>query len=284
VNMTLKQKANVVPASLGALMQFFLLTSLLLLTSTLPASADEYKQVKTPVDYRNMPWTPPRDKSICREFGKVLNNYARKNQPLSCERKIPPEMGDFQRPRWQLLDPLEYLELLRRLDRYLFWDGAGVLGPKREFSEHAWQTQVEHNHKEKRIKLGLTKVDLNADGHPENVLRYENQFPCNPARGKPEFDPSSSAVNYFVVDDNLLAFQKVVINGFGADLFMYKGEAYFEWVTQYGGVRVTERMTPRAGRDSECHMRFKPGECPADQRPDFTFLEVCDYVFHRSAE
>lgn len=270
---------------MAAVSKVFALTISVSLVLAIPAFADEYKRVIAPVDYRNMPWPPPRDKTLCREFGKALNFYAHMNRPLFCERPIPPQMQDFQRPPWQMLDPIEHLDLLRRLDRYLFWDGAGVLGPKREFSEDAWRTRVERNHRENRIKLGLAKIDLNADGHPETVLRYENRFPCEPERGKPKlFYPSPSEVNYFVVDDKLSVFQKVVILGFGAELFTYKGQVYFEWVTQDGGIRVTERMNPRVGKDSGCYMRFDPGNCPADQRPDFTFDEVCEYVFNRSIE
>ena len=239
--------------------------------------ADSYERVITPVDGRNMPYGGPRDATLCGNFGKVLNFYAAKNQPLTCERPIPPQMQDFQRPQWQSLNPLEHIDLLRKLDRYLFYDGKGVLGPKREFIEQEWRALVGRNYKQHRIKLSLAKVDLNSDGEPENILKFESRFPCNPTRGKPDSEPGG--VHYFVMDETLTYFQKVIILGYGADFFVYRNNAYFDWVTRDGDVWVTEALAPRAKKDFGCHMHFDPKACPVDQRPIFSFVPVCNYIY-----
>ena len=237
--------------------------------------ADQYRQVAVPRDGRGIAFAPPEDPSVCVLWGKNLNYFAKRNAPLSCERPIAPKFSELSRPNWRKLDPRQHIDLLRKLDRALFYDLPAGMG--RPFVEEQWRQRLGERLDEGSIGLSVVDLDLNADGSPEKVVKYK-ELKCAPNRGEPR--PGIRVVHYFVFDEGMTQSQQVTILGFGADLLLYKGHVYAEWIDDDGDAWLDEFFGgPPPGSPSECYRRFMPDRCPEDQRPDFAFVRVCQYKF-----
>lgn len=234
--------------------------------------ADEYRRVPSPVDYRNMPLVPPRERGACRDFEKTLNEYLRLNKSLLCE--PPASAGSVVTPKWERIDHLTRLDLLRKLDRHLFFDGEGVRTPKRNFDEESWQATVRRSTEQGRIELALATLDMNGDGSAELVLRYRNRPPC-----KSGSEPSlrmSSGVYHFVVNKTMDKFEEFRGPGLGGELVFYRERPYLVWVTMSGSARVAERLDPFVNQSPECQATFDGAAC-AQKGSGLSFYTVCQF-------
>jgi hypothetical protein len=238
------------------------------------AGADEYRRAFK--DDRGQPIPGPRDPTACEIWGKNLNYFAKRNEPLSCARPIAPTLKALTRPDWRALQPREHIDLLRRLDRMLFYDLPPGMG--REFVEEEWRRRLEERFTEGSVSLKVADLDLNGDGYPEKVLRY-GDLPCEPRRGKPATSPGGS--HYFVVDPSLAHLQRVNMLAQGAELVIYEGHVYAEWIGWTGTAFLNKFYGgPPPKVPTVCQMRFLPDKCPPIERPEFNFVPACRYEFY----
>ena len=157
----------------------------------------------------------------------------------------------------------------------LFYDLPPGMG--REFVEEEWRRRLEERFAEGSVSLKVVDLDLNGDGYPEKVLRY-GDLPCEPKRGKPATSPGGS--HYFVVDASFTHLQRVNMQAQGAELVLYKGRVYAEWIGWTGTAMLNEFSGgPPPAFPSVCHKRFLPQQCPPDERPHFAFVPICRYDF-----
>lgn len=239
--------------------------------ASIPSYADQYKRVVPFVDYRNMPLPLPKNKTVCQDYLKLLNYHARKNVPLSCERPIPAGWTDFTQPDWKELDLTENEDLLKRVDRFFFWDGGGVFLSPRVTNEEEWQKRIRVGIERQWIRLSQAKIDVDGDGLPETVIRYDFHPPCQPERGGR--GTGHQGVNYLVVDKSAPdGFKKIYVSGGGGsidELFLYKGEVFFISVFFDGSITLFERDALTVGIDK--NTTFLP-----------IFMRVCQFSFHKS--
>ena len=215
---------------------------------------------------------------VCEAYKKNLNAF-NDTEPMVCERKIDPELKDFEKPVWQEVDARgKDRELLRRVLRYQAVD-------RNQFQASLYKEPDLGNLIE-RYKgreggenplLSRTRVDIDNDGNVEDVaiLRYGS---C------PDTSVAHFETNLFVLkqgprpeemmiaDDHpaeKLLRQKVSpqLGHFTiADLFRYKGKTY---VDKYC---MLIKGSPVGCDDKDILMVFKIEKNNVN--------EICRYKYH----
>ncbi len=185
----------------------------------------------------------PENLELCRAYEANLNAFPEVREPFVCERPIHPGFKDFSKPKWQELDPVEYIDLLVKMARAKY-DQLPRLNP---FNEKAvrkgisWRIALGH------IRLKLAELDIAPatgsdsrvpDGIPEKVLRVERGDPdCDPADDTWRRDPPHR--EYYIANDDLTEvelFEKII----PMDVFLYKGKVYFDSFDQVSGIHRYE--------------------------------------------
>lgn len=118
---------------------------------------------------REWPQVESGNYPVCRDFLKSLNSFC-DEPPPTCERKIHPKSKRLALPKWEELDPKEYLKVIEQMlnDNY---ENTQVWNPIPPITVE----NINHG----KAHLWHAWVDLDHDGKREHVLRFD-EGGCNP--------------------------------------------------------------------------------------------------------
>lgn len=194
------------------------LVSSLLLSFLLPshALAGKYELVKG------------KGVEVCEAYNKNLNSFRNLPHPLSCERKINPDISGFEKPQWKFVDGFENIKLVNQID--------SLLNPARPSGEEIHLRELKKAVEQHGIVLEKADVDINNDGASEAVFKYQAGG-CQ--MGNYYGTPLIALDNERMIDmdktDNLIQnvgrSEKYVFGRWEYamyDVFVYKGTTYFD--------------------------------------------------------
>jgi hypothetical protein len=196
----------------------FLLASSILLFILLPngALAGKYELVKG------------KGVEVCEAYNKNLNSFRDLPHPLSCERKINPDISGFEKPQWKFVNGLENIKLVNQID--------ALLNPARPSGEEIRLRELKKAVEQHGILLEQADVDINNDGASEAIVKYQAGG-CQ--MGNYYGTPLIALDNERMVDmdktDNLIQnvgrSEKYIFGRWEYamyDVFVYKGKTYFD--------------------------------------------------------
>jgi hypothetical protein len=207
----------------------------------------------------------PENLELCQAYERNLNAFANLPYPLACERPIHPDMKDFSTPVWQTLDPHNHVELIKKMDRLLFYRWH-----PENFHEQQWTERLKQRLAENRITLRLTRVDvmrsdkqygLPPDGIPENLLQYDYRGdPCDPTDERWLKYPQG--ISYFVVNDELTEIHELPGIPQPLGVFLYKGQVYFDALSRSEWDDAFTRKLPKIQYEVYLLKPVGPGTAP----------------------
>jgi uncharacterized protein YecT (DUF1311 family) len=244
-------------------------------TSAFPAiGRGEYKWIKFP---KPDIYPSPDVTKLCQGFEKNINSLGPLKNPLLCERPLNPNFKDFSKPEWTKLDPGEHIELIKKMDISL--DYSGYKAPP--FDETIWRQRLDS--RLTRIGLALTKVDLNKDGYPEILIKFNRSGPCD-AASETHLGLIAESIRYFVTDEKFSEIMELGPWAWGGELLVHQGIAYFSQVHRktesYKYLLVLHEPNEYHGDPNNlCELRFMPDKCSTGTRPRFPFGPICKFKY-----
>jgi len=168
-----------------------------------------------PVDERDI--SPAYD-TVCKAYEELLNTVCEPPEKLGSNWTVPPGDKRFRKLKWVELDPRDYWGMIKDLR---------VCGIKENLREGLWKTeeaQVRKELDEGKRRLSVTTVDIDQDGHEEQVVR------CDLLPGK---DGPRSTFGVMDPQTKRMDWKRYgalrYVNGFayyGNEILLYEGKAY----------------------------------------------------------
>ncbi|HTY24579.1 MAG TPA: hypothetical protein VMC85_15700 [Desulfomonilaceae bacterium] len=168
-----------------------------------------------PLDERHI---LPEYGTVCEAYEELLNTVCEPPEKLGSNWTVPPGDKRFRKLRWVELDPRDYWGLIRDLS---------VCGLREDLREGKWKTEETQEKKaidEGKRRLSVTTVDIDQDGHEEQVVRYEF-LPCkdNPSSIFGVMDPQTKRMDWkrykALGGVNSFAY-------YGNEILLYEGKAF----------------------------------------------------------
>jgi hypothetical protein len=133
----------------------------------------------------------PEYDTVCEAYVELLNTVCEPLEKLGCNWTVPPGDKRFRKLKWVELDPRDYWGLIKDLD---------VCGIREDLREELWKKEEARVRKaldEGKLRLSVTTVDIDQDGHEEQVVRYE-LLPCkdNPGSTFGVMDPQTKRMDW----------------------------------------------------------------------------------------
>ena len=183
-----------------------------------PAVAGRYELIKSDIpdegyQYSDVPG------GVCEAYEKNLNSFPDERYGMACGRKLNPASG-FTRPTWEKLDFIKHARLVQEIEI--------VRKFPRFFGKRVDETQFLAALKEQQAKglsLELTRLDIDEDGKPDNLIRFGWAGECDASNSSTFTNP---AQRYLLVADSALEKVDPRSRFIGAmdDVFLYKGRVY----------------------------------------------------------
>lgn len=188
-------------------------TALLLAVSTAHAGRYELVKRSDPGGGRGYVYSDVPG-GVCEAYEKNLARFENEPYGMACGRKLDPALG-FTRPTWEKLDVFKHAELVHEIFFALRWEFPWQPDPR------PWMDRLKEA-AGRGMVLEITRVDLDGDGKPENLLRIGKERLCDP---KEEIKHSSSWGKRIVIVDSALTKVEATISP-PNDVFLYKGNVY----------------------------------------------------------
>lgn len=160
----------------------------------------------------------PAYDTVCKAYEELLNTVCEPPERLGCNWTVPPEDKRFRKLKWVELDPRDHWGLIKDLN---------VCGVREDLREDLWKTKEAQARKaldEGKRRLSVATVDIDQDGHEEQVVRYELLPGKDEARSTfGVMDPQTKKMDW----KRYQALRGV--NSFayyGNEILLYEGEAY----------------------------------------------------------
>jgi hypothetical protein len=204
-----------------------------------------------PVDERDL---LPEYDTVCKAYEELLNIVCEPPEKLGCNWTVPPGDKRFRKPKWVELDPRDYWGMIQDLS---------VCGVREAARAGLWEkeeAQVRKALDEGKRRLWVATVDIDQDGHEEQVVRYEF-VPCKDDPGSifGVMDPQTKRMDWkrygAVSYVNSCAY-------YGNAILLYEGKAYMfkiEMILGEKGVELYEgfSLSNISGIGSRNLCRFK---------------------------
>ena len=239
-----------------------------LLLQAVLAEAGEYA-----LDKKENNFILPDDvKEICADYVKNLNRF---NGPMVCDRKIDPDIKEFSKPRWKVIDLNKHSELLKELAQFLVYDYDRWHQIKEEDKEKKYKfnlMKLSEYAIKKQIRLSVADFDLDNDGKEDRVLHFlyvTKQLKCNPGK-----DFSGPYIGKYMLLEGEKGFHineemshYIFLSSW--NIFQYKSATFFDLWTGHPNKREAEIQVyyPKhstfrnaVGNTLICRIKFKADE------------------------
>jgi len=125
--------------------------------------------------------------TVCERYVRMMNAFPPDEPPMICEQKFRPDFPDFAMPKWENMDVKENLDLIMRLETWLYGRGKIVVNnddpiwrrrkDKPEWAEKPtqkeWLAEIGRRIGTGESRPRLRRIELVlADGKPEHLLAY----------------------------------------------------------------------------------------------------------------
>jgi hypothetical protein len=153
------------------------------------------------------------DLPVCLAFEEVLNKTCETPDQVACNWTLPPGEKRFKKLDWQPLDWKEYWELIGDINKS---------GVREDLREHLWKKEAAENRKlfeDGQRSLAVTMVDIDQNGRPERVVRYD-LIPC-PGSMFGIVIPETKRLDW--------RFRQLFFNvnaDYGAEIMLFDGQAF----------------------------------------------------------
>jgi len=210
-------------------------------------------------------------REVCEAFLKNLNSFPQE-PPMVCERKLNPKFPEFTRPDWHPLDPLQYRELVRQIDRQIY----RLETEEQEKKFEKMSETLERRVQEKHIMLSIAQFDIDMDNVPDYVLRVEYGIhSCDATDALTYGNPGGVRLFILTADQSQIDLKRtnlVLPVHFGRpELFIYKGQTYLSiWS---GGVDYNNRPPTLEGGQI---LIYTPVPLPGRQPCTYDYARTSD--------
>lgn len=159
---------------------------------------------------------------VCTAMEENFKRYKDRPYGMACHRELDPALG-FTRPKWESLDIAKHIPLTIAIIKYARLESWLPPDPKQ------WEARLKEMAEKENLTLELTRIDLNRDGKPDNLVRFGYGWPCDP---KEEIETSTKRWNkhrrLLVIDLALTNVDDSLSRGTAVhdDVFLYKGIIY----------------------------------------------------------
>jgi hypothetical protein len=134
---------------------------------------------------------------VCEAYLKNLNSFP-EHPPMVCERPLNPKLSELRKPEWKMLDVVQNLDLLRKVEQTL----RGLTDAQWEAQQEQWAEKVKERVAKGWVSLSTTQLDVDRDGVHEIVLRYVNDpGGCDPTNEGTFANPGGSPSHFVLTSD-----------------------------------------------------------------------------------
>ncbi|MDH5642089.1 MAG: hypothetical protein OEY28_12425 [Nitrospira sp.] len=197
---------------------------------------------------------------VCEAYLKNLNSFP-KHPPMVCDRPLNPKLTEFSKPQWQPLAVWPNRHLLREALRNKPFN---LKYSDEEFNQAnpyiQWEANLKAGMAAQTMTFGLASLDVDRDGTPETVLRFDAGFSCDPADEYTYRSPGG--IEFYVLSADQRHLDSWRSGNFGIlggreEIILYQGNVY---ITSWGGgqLRLQTPLHVR-GMDTEvCDYTYQP--------------------------
>lgn len=151
---------------------------------------------------------------VCEAYEKNLARFESEPYGMACGRKLDPALG-FTRPTWEKLDAFQHVNLLQQI-----YSRPG----EPELDAESWMKRLKEM-VGRGMVIEITRLDLDGDGKPENMVRVGSPKPCDPKQGIARSSMTVGRGRFMViVDQSLTKVEATILPP--DDVFLYKGKVY----------------------------------------------------------
>lgn len=145
----------------------------ILFLASAPALAGHYELIRK--DDPNESYQFSDTEGVCAAFEKNLRQFEDRPYGMACKRELDPKLG-FSRPMWQKLEIMQHLDLVMDILRFSGRDKTQPTDPR------PWPERIKDMVEKQNLTLELTRLDLNRDGKPDNLVRFGFDRACDPQK------------------------------------------------------------------------------------------------------
>jgi hypothetical protein len=170
--------------------------------------------------------TTGKKEPVCELCKKNLDSFH--NTSITCGRQYNPKFTDLKPVEWTKLDVMANKELVMKVDQYAASGDQNATGKTfRGGTKAEFERSLSDDVRREMLSLSMTRTDVNADGVPDVLLRYESGT-C------PLTKNSAHLVYVLTPDGTALDPEKMnkmlggVVVGTSVGLFQYRGKMYVD--------------------------------------------------------
>ena len=170
---------------------------------------------------------------VCKAYLQNLNSFPG-HPPMACRRPLNPKFLEFTKPDWEPLDVMKNLGLVETIGRVRYRS----LAPE-QFEK--WKASIKSQVVEFHLSLATADLDVNGDGVPEPVVRYD-EGDCDPGAAFTFMMPSGTTFYVLTPDRTQVDPQKtrwLDLHG-RPELVLYKGQVFIS--TWHGNQRFKDGL------------------------------------------
>jgi RNAse (barnase) inhibitor barstar len=163
---------------------------------------------------------------LCHAYERNLDSLGDVSRQ-TYEWPLNPNLKDFRKPRWRVVDPLQNIEVIKKM--YL-WRDSEHIGLAAATAANKWaqeEPKILDLVRQGLVRLETTRVDFDNDGHLDRVYRYFHPILF---RGHTEDEPPEFFGWWYIYfNDRNPAVSNSFINYFSEgvyDSFYFKGRFY----------------------------------------------------------
>lgn len=156
---------------------------------------------------------------VCAAFEKNLKRFEDRPYGMACRRELDPKLG-FSRPTWEKLDVMKHLDLALDILRFSGWDKTLPVDPR------PWPERIKDMVEKQHLTLELTRLDVNRDGKPDNLVRFGFERPCDSRKMLEQGLTGRNKALYMIEPSLKKVDPSSRHSGIYDDVFLFKGHIY----------------------------------------------------------
>ncbi len=172
--------------------------------------------------------------SLCREYLQNLRKISTPlDERLSFELPDNPKLKNFNKPKWQSIDPKSRLDIIEKIYRGKLRDTPKERAMSPEQRTQYWDTVLPKVLEEidtDIVRMQAARIDFNNDGTPEDAFRYGRRIPTVTEKSNQAIEPSEFiSWEYWFTGPDIRVEEggRIYMSHFNYNIFFYKGRTYF---------------------------------------------------------